>query len=135
LDISPLATNLPVDGSVRADEPFAGQRELLEQRLATPAGKALPPASALVAGRLGNGEPELLLMGTPTHGGAPLTRDARFAARALEELLCYTTRWSAWQPEVNQLVMGELSHAAAIGLDWLSDYAGFDAATRAARGF
>ena len=87
LDISPLATNLPVDGSVRADEPFAGQRELLEQRLAAPSGKALPPASALVAGRLGNGEPELLLMGTPTHGGAPLTRDARFELGSVTKAL------------------------------------------------
>ena len=52
-----------------------------------------------------------------------LTRNATYAARGLAELLCYTTQWSNWQPQANALVMGELSHAAAIGLDWLADYA------------
>jgi hypothetical protein len=36
-------------------------------------------------------------------------------------VLGFTTHWSDWQPVANALVMGELSHAAAIGLDWLSD--------------
>jgi hypothetical protein len=51
-----------------------------------------------------------------------LTSNATFAARGVEELLSFTTAWSNWQPIANALVMGELSHAAAIGLDWLHDY-------------
>jgi hypothetical protein len=51
-----------------------------------------------------------------------LTGNATFAARGAEELLCFTTAWSNWQPMDNALVMGELSHAAAFGLDWLHDY-------------
>ena len=50
-----LAISLGAGGGARAAEPFAGQRELLQQRLSTPAGQALPLASALVVGRLGEG--------------------------------------------------------------------------------
>ena len=50
-----------------------------------------------------------------------LTRNATIAARGVAELLCFTTQWPDWQPLANQLVMGELSHAAAIGLDWFYD--------------
>ena len=51
-----------------------------------------------------------------------LTRNESYAVRGLAELLCYTTMWSDWQPNANALVTGELSHAAAIGLDWLYDF-------------
>jgi hypothetical protein len=51
-----------------------------------------------------------------------LTRNESYAARGLAEVLCYTTVWSDWQPDANALITGELSHAAAIGLDWLYDY-------------
>ena len=78
-----LAMSLSAAGDVRAAEPFADQRELLQQRLGTPAG----PASALVVGRLGAGEPEVLLMGTASHGGAPLTRDARFELGSVTKAL------------------------------------------------
>ena len=50
-----------------------------------------------------------------------LTRNATYAARGVAELQGFTTQWPNWQPLANQLVMGELSHAAAIGLDWLHD--------------
>lgn len=50
-----------------------------------------------------------------------LTRNATFAARGVAEVLSFTTQWDNWQPIANALVMGELSHAAAIGLDWLYD--------------
>jgi CubicO group peptidase (beta-lactamase class C family) len=82
-----LAISLGAGGGARAAEPFAGQRELLQQRLSTPAGQALPLASALVVGRLGEGEPELLLLGTPAHGGAPLARDARFELGSVTKAL------------------------------------------------
>jgi CubicO group peptidase (beta-lactamase class C family) len=78
-----LAMSLSAAGDVRAAEPFADQRELLQHRLGTPAG----PASALVVGRLGAGEPEVLLMGTASHGGAPLTRDARFELGSVTKAL------------------------------------------------
>jgi hypothetical protein len=51
-----------------------------------------------------------------------LTRNASYASRAAAEVLFFTTQWSNWQPTANALVMGELSHAAAIGLDWLYDF-------------
>jgi hypothetical protein len=51
-----------------------------------------------------------------------LTGNATYAVRGAEELLSFTTSWSDWQPIDNALVMGELSHAAAIGMDWLYDY-------------
>ena len=51
-----------------------------------------------------------------------LTGNATFAARGAAEVICFTTEWSDWQPNDNALVMGELSHAAAIGLDWLHDF-------------
>jgi hypothetical protein len=51
-----------------------------------------------------------------------LTSNATFAARGAAELLSFTTAWSNWQPIANALVMGELSHAAAIGFDWLHDF-------------
>ena len=51
-----------------------------------------------------------------------LTRNQTFAARGAAELQSFTTAWPDWQPLANQLVMGEMSHAAAIGLDWFHDY-------------
>jgi len=50
-----------------------------------------------------------------------LTKNETFAARGVAELQVYTTQWPNWQPLANQLVMGEMSHAAAIGLDWFHD--------------
>ncbi len=51
-----------------------------------------------------------------------LTGNTTYAARALAEVLNYTTGWKDWQIEANGLVTGELCHASAIGLDWLYDY-------------
>jgi hypothetical protein len=51
-----------------------------------------------------------------------LTMNETFAARGVAELQEFTTQWPNWQPVANQLVMGELSHATAIGLDWFHDF-------------
>ncbi|MFZ4650546.1 MAG: serine hydrolase domain-containing protein, partial [Rubrivivax sp.] len=82
-----LAMSLSAAGDVRAAEPFADQRELLQQRLGTPTGQDLPSASALVVGRLGAGEPELLMLGTASHRGTPLTPDARFELGSVTKAL------------------------------------------------
>ena len=51
-----------------------------------------------------------------------LTLNQSYAARGVAELQGFATQWPNWQPLANQLVMGELSHAAAIGLDWFHDF-------------
>ena len=49
-----------------------------------------------------------------------LTGDTRFASRAVDELLQVTTNCSSWDPF--GLVLAEMTHAVAIGFDWLYDY-------------
>lgn len=53
-----------------------------------------------------------------------LTLNDSYAKRGVAELLVFTTQWPNWQPIENQLVMGEMSHAAGIGLDWFHDFLG-----------
>jgi hypothetical protein len=50
-----------------------------------------------------------------------LTDNATYAARAAEELLSIAA-WSDWDIVKHALDAGELSLAAAVGLDWLYDY-------------
>ena len=49
-----------------------------------------------------------------------LTGDARFAARAAQELLHVTTNCTTWDPW--GLVLAEMTHAVGIGFDWLYHY-------------
>lgn len=83
----------------------------------------LPPVTRPPDGGNVLGAARLALLRTYVFGAMwRLTGNATFAARGVAEVLCYTTQWSNWQPIANALVMGELSHAAAIGLDWFADY-------------
>ena len=50
-----------------------------------------------------------------------LTGDERYAARVVAELLSFTS-WLDWDLEKHALDAGELSLAAAIGLDWTHDF-------------
>ena len=58
-----------------------------------------------------------------------LTGDERYAARTVAELLSFTS-WTDWGIVKHALDAGELSLAAAIGLDWTYDY--LSAPTRSA---
>lgn len=62
-----------------------------------------------------------------------LSGDESWAARAAAEMLGYAT-WPSWNLAGHALDTGELSHAAAIGLDWTDAYLSqpAHAATRAA---
>jgi hypothetical protein len=93
----------------------------------------LPPVPRPADGGNVLGAARLALVRTYIFGAMwRLTRNATFAARGVAEVLCFTTQWSDWQPVANALVMGELSHAAAIGIDWLADADAMDNSTRAA---
>ena len=50
-----------------------------------------------------------------------LERNVTWAARAAAELLSFTS-WSDWDINKHALDTGELSHAAAIGYDWIYDF-------------
>jgi hypothetical protein len=92
---------------------------------------SLPPAPRPADGGNVLGAARLALVRIYIFGSLwRLTRNETLAARGVAELLCFTTTWSDWQPDANALVMGELSHAAAIGLDWLYDF--MSPSTRAA---
>ncbi len=91
----------------------------------------LPPAPRPADGGNVLGAARLALVRTYIFGAMwRLTRNATYAARGIAEVLYFTTQWSDWQPIDNALVLGELSHAAGIGLDWLAD--AMDEETRSA---
>lgn len=80
---------LTMPASVLAAEAFAGQRDLLQRQLQPLPGEELPKASGLVVARLGAqpGEPQLLLLGSSSRGGAALTPQSRFELGSVTKAL------------------------------------------------